>query len=263
MVDWLNKKFFAFDDLFFQYAHRLQQKAGGFFNTFCKVVSFFGKSGWAFIAIAFVFLLFKGKRKAGLAMGFALVMGAIVTNILLKNIVDRPRPYTRSLTFANFWVAAGKNVEDSSSFPSGHTTAAFAAGVAFFLSVSKKYGWTGLVFAVLMGFSRVYLIVHYPSDVLAGCIIGTAAGIGGHALSKLVYDKAKGKFATFINEWSILDHIVPQNRLRRKQAETATDTAPQNTAPQDDVLRNDVPDAEQSTPPNPAEPQEQTQEKQE
>ena len=257
MSDWLNKNFFAFDDLFFRYAHRLQQKAGGFFNTFCKVVSFFGKSGWAFIVIAFVFLLFKGKRKAGLAMGFALVMGAIVTNILLKNIVDRPRPYTRSLTFANFWVAAGKNVEDSSSFPSGHTTAAFAAGVAFFLSVNKKYGWTGLVFAVLMGFSRVYLIVHYPSDVLAGCIIGTAAGIGGYALSKLVYDKVKGKFATFINEWSVLDHIVPQNRLRRKQTEPATNPAPQNDTPQ-----NDATNAEQSTPQDDT-PQDRPQEKQE
>lgn len=185
--------------------HRLQTNAGGFFNGFCKFVSFFGKGGWFFILSAFVFLFFKARRKEGLGMAFALIIGALLTNILLKNIVARARPFNReNAPFYEWWLAAGANPEDSYSFPSGHTTAAFAAMVAFFLLGDKRYSFTGLLFAVLMGFSRIYLIVHYPTDVLAGFVIGTVAGIAGYFLSKLCYRKIGGKCGELLREWSIV-----------------------------------------------------------
>ena len=78
----------------------------------------------------------------------------------------------------------GQHVESDKSFPSGHTTAAFATMVPVFLVGNKKVSWTALIFAFLMGVSRIYLVVHYPSDVLGGLIVGTIAGILGTLLSQ-------------------------------------------------------------------------------
>ena len=119
--------------------------------------------------------------------------------------MGRARPFTREgEPFGEWWLAAGASPEGSASFPSGHTTAAFASMVAFFITGNKRYSWTGLVFAFIMGLSRIYLIVHYPTDVLAGMIIGTCAALAGVALCKLLYAKSRGKFNELLNEFSII-----------------------------------------------------------
>ena len=68
------------------------------------------------------------------------------------------------------------NTESDKSFPSGHTTAAFGACVPVFLLGNKRVSWTALLFGLLMGIARIYLCVHYPSDVVAGFLVGTLAG---------------------------------------------------------------------------------------
>ena len=215
MADFLNKTFRAFDRAAFAGMHALHNAAGGFFNGLCKAVSFLADGGWCYIAAALSLILFCRTRKIGLSMGIALVIGALLTNIILKNAVQRPRPYTQSAEFHDWWVAAGSNIENSYSFPSGHATASFAAMVAFFASGKKKYSWAGLPFAALVAFSRVYLIVHYATDVLAGFIIGSIAGVCGALLCKLVYAKAGGKFKTVLYE---VDAVTIANARKNKRS---------------------------------------------
>lgn len=135
------------------------------------VVLFFtrlGDSGFLWILISAILLCFKKTRGIGLASLFAMLLGLICTNLILKNLVARPRPYETVLGALPLMIEG-----DPLSFPSGHTTAAFAAAGVWFRSVSRKWaGALALVLAALMGFSRMYIGVHYLSDVLAGMVIG-------------------------------------------------------------------------------------------
>ena len=81
--------------------------------------------------------------------------------------------------------------ESEFSFPSGHSTASMAAMMAFFLAGNKKYSWTGFIAALLIGFSRIYLCVHYPSDVLFGFIVGIIAGTIAYLIVWLLYKYLK------------------------------------------------------------------------
>lgn len=96
----------------------------------------------------------------------ALLLGGILGEVFLKNIVKRARPFTY-LKMANLLISKPL----SYSFPSGHTTASFAA-VGISMSKLKKYRFYILTVAILIAFSRLYLMVHYPTDVLFGIILG-------------------------------------------------------------------------------------------
>ena len=85
--------------------------------------------------------------------------------------------------FYPLWMMMGAHTESDFSFPSGHTNAAFATMVPVFLLGKKNWSWLALVFAVLMGVSRIYLVVHFPSDVIGGMITGTLAGLVGTLLT--------------------------------------------------------------------------------
>ena len=80
----------------------------------------------------------------------------------------------------------GQHMESDKSFPSGHTTSAFACMTPLFFCKKKSVAISAFVFAFLMGISRIYLAVHYPTDVIAGMIVGFIAGcIGAFIASKL------------------------------------------------------------------------------
>ncbi len=131
-----------------------------------KFVTFLGNGGWFWILCAVVLLAIPKTRKTGYAAVFSLIFGAIVTNLLLKNIVARPRPFAEIEALIPL-IAKPTDF----SFPSGHTTASFAVALVMLRMLPKKIGIPAVVLAALVAFSRLYLGVHYPTDVLAGFVV--------------------------------------------------------------------------------------------
>lgn len=127
-----------------------------------------GDAGLLWIALSLVMLLWKPTRKAGvLALG-AMILGLVVTNITIKPLLSRPRPWL------DWPIVPLVTEKDPNSFPSGHTCAAFAAGLSWVRALPWRWGRIAAVAAaVVMGLSRLYVGVHYPTDVLAGAVIGS------------------------------------------------------------------------------------------
>ena len=177
---WLNTVFAGFDQSITLAVHQLYNWGGGFFTPFFEFISFLGKGGLPLIFLSLLLTLYKPTRRFGTAMCVSLAVGALITNCCLKILIARPRPYAdESSIFYQLWLLVGQNVESDKSFPSGHTTAAFASMTAVFLVGDKRWSWTAYIFAILMGVARIYLCVHFPSDVLGGIIVGLIGGIAG------------------------------------------------------------------------------------
>lgn len=134
-----------------------------------------GNSGWAFILLGLVLLIFRRTRKAGASALSGMVLGLLVTNLTLKPLVSRPRPWVVMKDFVTLVTSS-----DPNSFPSGHTCAAFAFAAALCAALPRKWAKAAtLIAAALMGCSRLYVGVHFPSDVLAGALVGTLCGLAG------------------------------------------------------------------------------------
>lgn len=137
-----------------------------------KTITFLGDGGWFWIVLAFYFLAMKKTRKAGFCVLGALILGAITTNIVLKPLLKRPRPYDVSKNLERLIPA-----QEDWSFPSGHTTASFAASGVVYLVVSEKWGAATMALATTIAYSRMYLGVHYLSDVMAGVSVGLGSAL--------------------------------------------------------------------------------------
>ncbi|MBD5391154.1 phosphatase PAP2 family protein [bacterium] len=155
----------------------LREGAGVFFTPFFKIITYFGTAGLGFILTSIILLLFRKTRKLGVVSLVALLFGAIITNLLLKNIVARPRPFADETSeFYTIWKNAGCLWESGYSFPSGHATASAGFAFALFLVCNKKYSWSFLFVPIIMGITRIYFCVHYATDVIGGLCIGIACG---------------------------------------------------------------------------------------
>lgn len=175
---WLNTVFSGFDASVTAAVHKLYEIGGGFFTPLMEFISLLGHDGLFLIALSILLMLIPRTRRFGTAMLMGAAIGALMTNLCIKVWVARPRPYAdENGFFYPLWQMMGMHMESDKSFPSGHTTAAFATMVPLFALGRKRVSWLALVFAFMMGISRIYLVVHYPSDVLGGMIVGSLAGI--------------------------------------------------------------------------------------
>ena len=147
-----------------------------------KAVTHLGDAGIFWILLTLVLLILPRTRKVGLGSAIALLGSLVVCNLILKNAVGRIRPYE---VIAGLECIVGR--AHDASFPSGHTSASFASAVALFRQIPRKYGVPLLILAALIAFSRLYVGIHYPTDVLAGLVIGIALGWFGSKLGPKAY----------------------------------------------------------------------------
>lgn len=141
-----------------------------------------GDGGMLWIALSLLLLCFPRTRRAGIVSLLAMALGLLCTNVVLKHLVARARPWVTVEGLAHLVTE-----NDPNSFPSGHTTAAFASALAWWHTLpGRQSRMAGLCMAVLMGLSRLYVGVHFPSDVLVGAAVGAACGILAWQIAKRV-----------------------------------------------------------------------------
>ena len=146
-----------------------------FLDKIMVFITRLGDVGIIWIVLSIVLLLIPKTRKSGAVMVAALVVDVLLCNIVLKKLVARTRPYDVN-TGVHLLVA---KLHDYS-FPSGHTAASFASLTALYLAGEKKLWKFALVLACLIAISRLYLYVHYPTDVLGGILFGVISGYLGY-----------------------------------------------------------------------------------
>ena len=158
-----------------------------FLNAVMPVITLLGDAGIFWIAIAVVLMFFPKTRKIGFGMGAALLMGLVICNIMLKPMIARIRPYDYQLEHFGVTIKLLIDAQHDFSFPSGHTIASFEAATVILLH-NKKFGIPAMVLACLIAFSRLYLYVHYPTDVIASVILGIGLAYLGKFLVQKGYD---------------------------------------------------------------------------
>lgn len=152
-------------------------------SKFFIFITRLGNGGMIWIAISLILLIPKKTRKTGIICALALILSLLFNNIILKNIFDRTRPFISIDGLDNLVTAK------DASFPSGHTSSSFSAAVAIFRNLPKKYSFAAIILASLIAFSRLYLGVHYPSDIIGGILTGVFSAVVSQIVINAVYKK--------------------------------------------------------------------------
>ena len=164
-------------------------------------ITHLGDAGILWIITAIVMLFFKKTRKCGIMMGVALVLGLILGNGIAKNVFGRVRPFNLEGAYGSM-----KTVEDlliskpgDKSFPSGHTLGSFEAAFTVFIW-NKKIGTPVIVLAALIAFSRLYLYVHFPTDIFAGILLAAINAFLAYIIVNAVYKYIENKKKLKLND---------------------------------------------------------------
>ena len=143
-----------------------------------------GDAGIIWIILTVLLLIIPKTRKTGVIMMAALLADVLLCNVVIKNLVARTRPFDVN-TAVQLLVAKPRDY----SFPSGHTAASFASVTALYLAGEKKMWKAALVLAVLIALSRLYLYVHYPTDIIGGVVFGSLSGYLGYKIVEWIQKK--------------------------------------------------------------------------
>ncbi|MBR5712397.1 MAG: phosphatase PAP2 family protein [Lachnospiraceae bacterium] len=166
----------------------------GFLDKIFPNITFLGNAGIFWILLTAVLMCFKKTRRAAFCSAFALLGSLLLNNFILKPIVGRVRPYE----VIEGLKLIGKRATDPS-FPSGHTAASIASAVALCRFLKKRWSVPLIILALAISFSRLYIGIHYPTDVLAGLLDGIFLGIMGCVIENAMYKKFAW-YADFCNE---------------------------------------------------------------
>lgn len=184
--DFINNIFSSFDSSLLGACHSAAEHAGAILTPLARAVTFIGEKGIVFFALALLLVMFRKTRRTGVCLFGAVCCGALIGNIILKDLVARPRPLTTE-AYSAWWSFVGSPAEDGFSFPSGHVTAAMAGVTALCLSCRRKTMLLGYIYVLLMAFSRCYLMAHYPSDVMAAVLIGGISAVIAFFIAKWIF----------------------------------------------------------------------------
>ncbi|MFR3309799.1 MAG: phosphatase PAP2 family protein [Christensenellales bacterium] len=160
-----------------------------FLTMFFRIVTLLGEGGIFWIAVAVILLFFKKTRRSGICIGASLLIGVIVGNGIIKNVVARPRPYD-----AIAGIESVVSHLSDYSFPSGHSLCCFEAATALAMN-RTKWAIPAYVGAVLVAVSRLFLFVHYPTDVICGALLGVLFGVLGSLAAGAIYDRVCANIA--------------------------------------------------------------------
>ena len=142
----------------------------GLLDMLMPIITALGEYGAVWILLCLLLLIRRDTRRAGVMMAIALALDVLLCNVILKNLIARPRPFTlRPETALLIKPPSGF------SFPSGHSAASFA-GAGAMLFAKQRGRLAALVLAAAIALSRIYLYVHYPSDVVCGALLGLLCG---------------------------------------------------------------------------------------
>lgn len=156
----------------------------GFLDVFFKIFTYLGEMGIVWIVTGIIMLFFKTTRKTGLMVLVGLLIGVLIGNLFLKNVIARPRPF-QELTDITLKISKPSGY----SFPSGHTLSSFISAIIILIN-HKKIGTISLVVAFIIAISRIYFAVHYLTDILGGIVLGVTIALLVTISFKLI---SKGK----------------------------------------------------------------------
>lgn len=156
-------------------------------NVFWQFITHLGDEGYLWIAMGIILLFFKKTRPIGFTVLVSLLFEFLTINVVLKGLVARPRPFVVNELIEP--LVGG--VSPYRSFPSGHSGGSFAAMFALYRWVPKKIGVPALFLATLVALSRLYVGVHYPTDIIGGFIIGFICSALAYGLVKMICNKSK------------------------------------------------------------------------
>lgn len=239
MADILNTVFAGYDKAILTVMHFLGEYLGVVLTPLMKLITLLGEKGLIFFLLALVLMCFSKTRKTCVCVFGAVCCGALITNIILKDWVARPRPFEALDLYRMWWNDIGAPAEDGFSFPSGHVTAAAAGMTALYRAEGKRYLKPGIIWVLLMAVSRNYLMAHYPSDVLFAAIFGVASGFIAWEITKLIFrfleEHDDNRLCALALDFNVpLPYIVFKLPLTGKGKKNAPDKDGDDAAPRRD-----------------------------
>ena len=160
----------------------------GFFDNVMPIITTFGNLGIFWVVVALIISAKKKYRRCSVTMMIGMIIGVVLGNFIVKNIVRRERPCWIN-EIGDMLIA----IPQDYSFPSGHTLSSFISATIL-TYYDKRFAVPSFSVAILIAFSRMYLYVHFPTDIMGGAVLGVGIAIMTISLSnKYIFDKNKNK----------------------------------------------------------------------